>query len=107
MNDGQNTMGMISAVCGILAILGHGCCCLPIISYIAPFLVVVLEVVAIVTGMMARQQAAAQGGTDSLAMVGILTGSLAVLMSIGYVLIFGAAIVAYIAAIVGVVVLGQ
>lgn len=107
MNDGQNTMGMISAVCGILAILGHGCCCLPIISYIAPFLVIILEMAAIITGVMARQQAAAQGGTDGLAMVGILSGSLAVLMSIGYVLLFGAAIFAYIAGIVAMVVLGQ
>lgn len=107
MNDGQNAMGMVSAVCGILAVLGHGCCCVPIISSIAPFLVIALEIVAIVCGLLARKQAAAQGETDGRAMIGLVSGALAILMTITYVVVFGSAIVAYLLLVVGLVIAGN
>ncbi len=100
-------MGMVSAVTGILAVLGHGCCCLPIVSYFAPFLVIILEIVSLITGVLARQQAAQNGETDGLAMVGLISGGIAVLMSIAYVLLFGSVIVGYLALIVGLGVSGN
>jgi hypothetical protein len=107
VNEGQNAMGMVSAVCGILAVLGHGCCCVPIVSSIAPFLVIALETAAIVCGVLARQQAAAKGETDGRAMIGLVSGGLAILMTLAYVLLMGSAVVAYLALVLGLAVAGN
>lgn len=106
MNDGQNVMGTVSAVCGFLAVIGHGCCCLPIISYIAPFIVIVLEIVALATGFLARSQAAQLGESDLMATIGLLLAVIAILMSIGYVVLFGGAIFAYILLVFGLAISG-
>ena len=106
MNEQGNVMSTISVVCGVLALFGHGCCCLPIISYIAPFIVIVLEILAIVTGFVARNQAAELGESDPLATLGLALGVIAVLMSLAYVVMFGGLIFAYILAILGIAVAG-
>lgn len=84
-----NPLSIVSLVAGILAILGHGCCCIPLIGVLFGLLVVLLEVVAIVTGVIANAQKE-EGQSEPLAIAGIATGAVAALMSIVFfVLSFG------------------
>ncbi len=82
-----NPLAIVSLVAGILAILGHGCCCIPFVGAIFGILVLILEVVAIVTGFIARSKAE-EGQSEPLAMAGIAAGIVAVLMSIAYFALF-------------------
>jgi hypothetical protein len=86
---GSGVLGTVSAVAGFLALVGHCACCIPIVNYIAPFLVILLEIVAIVTGFVARSQS---GGTDSMANVGLASGALAALTSLAFIAVYVLAI---------------
>ncbi len=95
MNGGQSSMGMISAVSGVLAVLGHGCCCMPFIGMFSAFLVIALEAVAIITGVLARKEAAAKGEIDGRARIGLVSGAIAILITVVYAVVIGSAFVAY------------
>lgn len=91
-----NPIAIVSLVAGILAIVGHGCCCIPFIGSFFGILVVILEVVAIVTGFVANSQKE-EGTSEPLALAGIGTGIVAVLMSVAYfVLVFGVVVLSMI-----------
>ena len=79
----NNPLSIVSAIFGVLAILAHCGCCIPIVSYVAWFFVILFELVALVTGFVARSQA--DGEPDMMANVGLATGAVAVLMSIAYI----------------------
>ena len=84
-----NPLSIVSLVAGILAIVGHGCCCIPFIGSFFGILVMILEVVAIITGVIANSQKE-PGTSEPLALAGIGTGVVAMLMSVAYfVLVFG------------------
>jgi hypothetical protein len=101
-----NTLAIASLVFAMLAILGHGCCCLPIISYIAPFFVVAFEVLGLVLGLVAWSKRDPERG-EPMAMVGIVASVVAMLMSLAYLLLFGGVILAYMVAVVAMVASGQ
>jgi len=107
MNEGQHPLGTVSAVTGVFATVGHGLCCLPFIGYIAPFVVLSLEAVSLITGFLAYRQAAARGETDAAAMVGLVSGGVAVLMTIAYVLLFSSLIFGYMALVFTLIVFGN
>jgi hypothetical protein len=70
----NDTLGTVSAVCGVLSLLGTGCCCIPLINYIAMLvfpLTMVLMIVGLVTGFMGRSNAAATGGNPQMANIGL------------------------------------
>jgi hypothetical protein len=82
MEQQTNTLAMISVGTGAAALLGSGCCCLPIASMIAQFLVPVLATTAIITGAIALQSVAEQGG-GGLAKTGIGLGISTFILNIG------------------------
>jgi hypothetical protein len=80
---GSNTMALVSAISGALAIVGTGCCCVPIVSCFAQLIVPVLALVAIVTGILGMSKANELGGTGKgMAMAGIGMGVGAFLLGI-------------------------
>lgn len=81
-----NPLSIVSLVAGILAIVGHMCCCVPFIGVFFGILVMILEVVAIVTGFLARSQAE-EGQSDPLALAGIATGLGAAVISLIWILL--------------------
>lgn len=81
-----NPLSVVSLVAGILAIVGHMCCCVPFIGVFFGILVMILEVVAIVTGFIARSQAE-EGQSEPLALAGIATGAGAAVISIIWILL--------------------
>jgi hypothetical protein len=82
-----NPLAVVSLVAGVLAIVGHVCCCC---STILGIPLILLELVAIITGFIANSQKE-EGESEPLALAGIATGIFAILMNIAYaVLTFGA-----------------
>ena len=80
-------LGAVSVVLGSIALVGHICCCIPIVSYAADFLIPLLEVATLVTGVMAYQEAKASGEDATLPMVGIGLGIGAVCVTLLYLLV--------------------
>lgn len=108
MDDtGPSPLAIASLVCGVLALVGHGCCCLPIISYVAPFLVITFEMVALILGFVARSQAAEQGRSEPLAMAGIGLAIAAILMSLLYLMMMGGLFMAYLGVVFAAIATGQ
>lgn len=96
-----NPLAVMSLVAGVLALVGHCGCCIPIVSYVAPFFVVVLEVTGFVLGMVARSQAEEP---DPIATAGIATSVVAAVLSlamvalmVGVILLYGVGAVAVLA----------
>ena len=81
-----NPLSIVSLVAGIAAIFGHVCCCIPFLGVFFGLIVILLEAVAIISGVIARSQAE-EGQNDTLAMVGIAAGAVAALMSITFVIL--------------------
>jgi len=82
-----NNLAMASLVCGVLSLLGTGCCCIPILNYLAMALyplTFILMIVGIVTGFMGRSQAAQTGEGGQNATIGLAAsfGALALLVAI-------------------------
>ena len=87
MDGTPNQAATISVVTGGLAFVGNGCCCIPIISYLAAVVVPALAVVAIVTGGLGLSAASTGDGEGrGAAMVGMSLGILTLLMDIGMVM---------------------
>lgn len=108
MDDtGPSPLAIASAVCGALALVGHGCCCLPIISYIAPMVVVTLELVGLILGFVARSQAAQEGRSEPVALAGIGLSIAAILVSIVYVMMMGGLVMAYLGLVFAAIATGQ
>ena len=84
MNSGSNTMAQVSVATGAASLLGSGCCCLPLVSYIAMAIVPPLAIAAIVTGVMAQSSAAEHGG-GGMAKLGIGLGIATFVLDIGMV----------------------
>lgn len=83
----SNVLATISAVLGVLSVLGSGCCCVPIVSYLAMVIVPMLALGAIVTGFVGRSQVenTGAGGTESL--IGIVGGFVSMLLGVGLFLV--------------------
>lgn len=77
-----NTLATVSAVLGVVSVLGTCCCCVPLISYLAMVLVPMLSLAAIITGIFARQQAQRTGVGMTPAMIGIGGGIGAVVIMV-------------------------
>ena len=78
-----NTLATVSAVLGVLSVLGTMCCCVPLISYLAMVLVPLLSLGAIITGFVARGQAAQTGVGGTAANIGIAGGFVSMIICVG------------------------
>ncbi len=81
-DEGQ---GQKALICGVLAIFAHGCCCIPLVVYIAPFIIFTLEYMAISNGREAMALADAEGKSDPMALGGVIAGGFALLMSLSWI----------------------
>ena len=90
---GTNQMAMASLVCGGVSIASSICCCVPLISIVAVFVVPTLGLAAIVTGVLGLQAANKMGGTGKTeSIVGIVLGSFGVaagLISVVMLIVYG------------------
>ncbi len=80
---GPNAFAIASVVSGALTFLGSGCCCVPIVSLVAGFVVPVLGLVAVITGILGMMQAAETGSGRGLSIAGIGLGVVGVLVALG------------------------
>jgi len=85
---------MASVVLGSVALFGHVCCCIPIVSYAADFLIPLCEIGAIIVGLMALQEAKQLNEDPTMAKVGIGLGGAAICVSLMFIVfVFGIAAV--------------
>jgi hypothetical protein len=82
-NAQPNTIATVSAVLGGLSFVGSGCCCVPLLNYIAMILVPLLATAAIVTGIIGRSKVAETGSGGTASLVGIVGGAMTFLVAIG------------------------
>lgn len=83
----SNTIATVSAGLGVAALLGTGCCCVPLVNYLAYLAVPVLALAAVVTGIVGMSQANTSGVGKSQAMVGIGAGAGSIVVGIGMVVV--------------------
>jgi hypothetical protein len=84
------TFGIVSLVLGIVSILSVGCCCIPIVSYLAMLLVPILAIATIITSGVALSAARAEGENQVPAIAGLVMGILTPIIGIcGFGLMIG------------------
>jgi len=78
-----NTLATVSVVLGAAGLVGAACCCVPILNYIAMALVPLLDIAAIVTGVVALKKANELDGLGAgKAKLGIGLGAGSILMGV-------------------------
>lgn len=83
--DGLNVFGLISMICGILALLLNICCFCPYIGWAACIAEGVLAVAAIVLGIIGIKH---NNDKKGMAIAGIITGAVALLIVVIVVVLF-------------------
>ncbi len=78
-----NPFAAVSLGAGILSMVGNGCCCIPIVNYLAIFaypLTFLLMVAALVTGVLGVLRARQNGEGMPLAIVGLVTAGVGIVL---------------------------
>jgi hypothetical protein len=79
----SNSLATVSVVLGAAGFLGSFCCCVPLLGYLAMALVPLLDIAAIVTGVIALQKAKELDGLGAgNAKLGIGLGIGSILMGV-------------------------
>ena len=93
MEGENNPFGIISIVTGVLALLGQGCCCVPLISILALLaypLTIILFITSVATGIVGIMRARSSGESVALPAAGLAINGVTFLLFVLLLLIQGA-----------------